>query len=204
MAGTFRDYAAPVAWVLAAAALTVLTFVLDSDVFGVHDAPSGRVGYCSVLGALGELGGMCVFVGDDGWNSYVAARDDTADEFDAPFLMQGLRIGFFEDEAAAERIRAALQADFPDAWVVETSVAERTRAVRTAGVGPSPPAATPTTPPTHQAGRSAAPAPPPPIPLPARPPARRSGRPARGEADRKRGPRLRRRARTASGRSIRA
>ncbi|WP_303802854.1 hypothetical protein [Alicyclobacillus macrosporangiidus] len=41
----------------------------DDALFAVEDPDTGQIGYCSVLGALGEFFGLAVFPGEAGWRS---------------------------------------------------------------------------------------------------------------------------------------
>jgi hypothetical protein len=55
------------------------TAMCDSDLFGVRDPETGAVGYCSVMGQLGEYFAVHVYLGGAGIASYLAVQD-AADE----------------------------------------------------------------------------------------------------------------------------
>jgi hypothetical protein len=97
----------------------------DSDVFGVQDPESKEVGYLCVLGNLGEVFGLVVYVGSKGFDGHVRmlARDPDTMDLD---LIAGQRCltAFFEDrEELTARDRALireLELKFrgPNAWPV--------------------------------------------------------------------------------------
>ncbi|SFU43868.1 hypothetical protein SAMN05421543_10215 [Alicyclobacillus macrosporangiidus] len=48
----------------------------DDALFAVEDPDTGQIGYCSVMGAIGEFFGLAVFPGEAGWRSLHRLMDD--------------------------------------------------------------------------------------------------------------------------------
>lgn len=47
----------------------------DLDIFGVKNPYDGEIGYCCVLGTLGEVLGLVVYLGTEGLDGYLKVRD---------------------------------------------------------------------------------------------------------------------------------
>lgn len=51
----------------------------DDQVFGVYDRHTDTVGYCCIMGALGEVLGLAVYMGPDGYTGYRAMQQPNED-----------------------------------------------------------------------------------------------------------------------------
>jgi len=73
-------------------------WMLDSDVFGVQDPESNEVNYLCVLGNLGAVFGLVVYVGSEGFDGYARPPAGDPDTVDWDLIAgQRCLTAFFED-----------------------------------------------------------------------------------------------------------
>lgn len=83
-------------------------FMADIDLFAVEDPDDGRVGYCSVFGAGGEIFGLAVFPGALGYETFrrqASSKEHDFAEIDPAELMERLPYALmatFEDSSALD------------------------------------------------------------------------------------------------------
>jgi hypothetical protein len=73
-------------------------WMYDSDVFGVLNPASGEIGYCSIMGALGEFYAMAVYLGTEGLNSYRKLQSGKILRTEAAFTQKCLMASFEDRE----------------------------------------------------------------------------------------------------------
>ena len=76
----------------------------DSEVFGVKDPVSGEIGYCCVLGALGEVFALCMYRGSEGLALHRKMQAGEVDpSMDDSFAMQNALMAEFCDRKELEK-----------------------------------------------------------------------------------------------------
>lgn len=87
-------------------------WMLDSDLFGVNNPEDGEIGYCCVMGNLGEHFALGVYRGAEGLASYMRVADSDPDEPDPDVLLgqQCLMASFEDRELLDTRDREQIKA----------------------------------------------------------------------------------------------
>lgn len=76
----------------------------DSDIFGVLHPGTGRTGYCCVLGALGQVLALCVYLGSEGIEIYRRMEEEEFTlDYDELAAAQFCLTGEFEDRSALKK-----------------------------------------------------------------------------------------------------
>jgi hypothetical protein len=75
----------------------------DSDVFGVQDPVTGKVGYCCILGALGEVFALVVYT-ERGLQTHLKIQNDEIEQDDPDLMfMQDCLMASFENKADMDK-----------------------------------------------------------------------------------------------------
>ncbi|MBM4465938.1 MAG: hypothetical protein FJ014_10375 [Chloroflexi bacterium] len=78
------------------------TWMYDSDVFGVQDPVSGEIGYCCIMGNLGEMFALALYLGSEGLESYMRIASepppDPSEAFEELLLQKCLMASFANRE----------------------------------------------------------------------------------------------------------
>jgi len=76
----------------------------DGEIFGVKDPVSGEIGYCCVLGALGEVFALCMYRGSEGLALHRKMQEGKIDPaIDDVFAMQNVLMSEFCDRKDLEK-----------------------------------------------------------------------------------------------------
>jgi hypothetical protein len=72
------------------------TWLYEDQVFGVVNPENGEVGYCSVMGNLGQHLALAVYLGDEGFGSFLNMRDAEGgpDMLEVFFRQKALQVSF--------------------------------------------------------------------------------------------------------------
>ena len=83
----------------------------DSDVFGVQNPANGEIGYCCVMGRLGEHFALAVYLGTEGLETYlkIQNREITGTDIEALFAQKCLMTSFEDREFLAEADRKIIK-----------------------------------------------------------------------------------------------
>jgi hypothetical protein len=74
----------------------------DSDIFGVQDPDSGEIGWCCIMGGLGQFYALGAYLGTHGLESYLNTAAGKASEEEALFHSRMLMTSF-EDRSAVDQ-----------------------------------------------------------------------------------------------------
>ena len=76
----------------------------DTDLFAVEDPETGEIGYCCVIGRLGEVTGLAVYRGSEGLQSYLRMQSEELSGEDAdPSLIPKCLLASFEDRELLQK-----------------------------------------------------------------------------------------------------
>lgn len=76
------------------------TWMYDSDVFGVQDPVSGEIGYCCIMGALGEMFALALYLGSEGLEGYMRIASephlDSSEGLETMLMQKCLMVSYGE------------------------------------------------------------------------------------------------------------
>lgn len=84
----------------------------DEQIFGVRNPDTGEIGYCCIIGNLGEELGLIVYTGSDGLASYqrLLKSQNPADKFEDFLAQKCLSVTYDNKEALEDEDRAIVDA----------------------------------------------------------------------------------------------
>lgn len=87
-------------------------WMLDEHIFGVRDPESQEIGYCCVMGNLGEHFALALYLGDIGLRGYqqIAAGAFVDNPLDALFAQHCLQVSFEDREILSKEDRSQIKA----------------------------------------------------------------------------------------------
>ncbi|NNJ11694.1 hypothetical protein EKD04_015265 [Chloroflexales bacterium ZM16-3] len=88
-------------------ALGPWAWMLDSDIFGVRDPETQQIGYCCVMGNLGEHFALAVYLGDEGLRGYTNIQSGMYEDnpMEAMFVQHCLQVSFEDRELLSKEDR---------------------------------------------------------------------------------------------------
>ncbi|MBN2686946.1 MAG: hypothetical protein JXR85_02105 [Deltaproteobacteria bacterium] len=87
-------------------------WMTDEDLFGVRNRETGDIGWCCVLGNLGQVYGLVIYLGDEGLRGYIKLQTGEVDlhDPDSPHLQKCLMLSFDDrDQLEKEDLRVIKQ-----------------------------------------------------------------------------------------------
>ena len=89
------------------------TWMYDSDVFGVQDPATGEIGYCCIMGNLGEMFALALYLGSEGLESYMRIASepppDPSEAFEELMLQKCLMASFANREDLSKEDRQVIK-----------------------------------------------------------------------------------------------
>jgi len=89
------------------------TWMYDSHVFGVRDPVSGEIGYCCIMGALGEMYALALYLGSEGLESYMQVASEpplvSAEALETMLMQKCLMASFGSREELTKEDRQVIK-----------------------------------------------------------------------------------------------